>query len=320
MKQKIVLETIKFHLDNICKVIQSRSSLIKLKVLFQIKYYSELRKINKIKAELIYKKLLSNVRIVIKFFKRKETIHMLKHFIKWRDLSAVLTRVNKYKVEIEQILEKKLEKEVNVIENRIKEKAKEINELRKGLSMQSDMESELTKKMKAYEEKENKFLNTIKKIEEEKKEIMNEIMAVEKVGSEGEDNFKNLQGRIKEYETQISHLQEENKEKDMSISIFLREMGELLQVHEKNSKKIKLNSVIILVDFINSEVDSEDHSKQVSSTKNSSQGQYKGSQNTTSNQSTSRPVYIVNSGSSNGSQMGTNISGGRLSLSLLKKK
>jgi hypothetical protein len=40
---------------------------------------------------------------------------------------------------------------------------------------------------------------------------------------------------VREYESLIASLKEENKEKDYSISLFLREMGELLQAHEKNS-------------------------------------------------------------------------------------
>ncbi len=41
---------------------------------------------------------------------------------------------------------------------------------------------------------------------------------------------------MKEYECQLQQLRDENKEKDQSFQAFMREMNELLQVHEKNSK------------------------------------------------------------------------------------
>lgn len=50
-------------------------------------------------------------------------------------------------------------------------------------------------------------------------------------------------------------LQEENKEKDYSIGLFLREMNELLQAHEKNSK-YRFN---YLVDIINIEMEPEEN-------------------------------------------------------------
>ena len=58
-----------------------------------------------------------------------------------------------------------------------------------------------------------------------------------------EEKVKNFRDKIqiKEYENKILSLHEENKEKDYSISLFLREMNELLQAHEKNSKQNKQN-------------------------------------------------------------------------------
>ncbi len=235
-RNKIILATIKHKLSSLIKLFINRSLMIKLNFFIKLKYHSELKKINKLKAELIYNKLLSSVKVIVKFYKKKESTSLFKTFIKWKNTSMFLSRLDKYKNESEQILQKRLQKEITFLEGRLKEKEKEINEFKKNLNKHLELEGELSNKIRNFEEKEFNYLTSIKRIEEENKIIQNELTFLERNNLDFNENKKNLEIKIKEYEAKIVNLQEENKEKDYSITLFLREMGELLQAHEKNSK------------------------------------------------------------------------------------
>ena len=121
---------------------------------------------------------------------------MLKKWIKWKDLAIFLNRLSKYKREMEQNLDKKFEKEINLLETRVKEKEKEICELKKNLTKHSELDCELSKKIKNFEDKETNFMNSIKKLEEEKKLIQNELYLLEKTSTDTDDYSKQLQAKV----------------------------------------------------------------------------------------------------------------------------
>lgn len=161
----MVIDHIKTNLSTMCRAIKKRGSLIRAKVYLEIKHFSELRRINKYKAEQILMKLTNCLKTVLRFRKKKETMLLLKTFIKWKDTAVLKSKLHKLRSELEQSLEKKLEKEIAGLDNRIKEKDRENNELRRSITKHGELENELSKKMRAYEEKESNFLQAIKKIE-----------------------------------------------------------------------------------------------------------------------------------------------------------
>lgn len=237
---KLIQDSIKSNLQLIFKIIINRMLIFKLSFFNKMKKNKQSQKICKIKAEYIFTKLKNSVNVILKYYNKKEKIYQLKNFIKWRDTSIFIVKLNKFKIEFEQILQKRLEKEISMLQLRLKENEKDLSEYKNTVIKQLEMESELERKLTIYEEKENNFINQIKKFEEENKIIQKEIKTLETNNFETLENKKVFENKIKEYEEKVLQLQEENKEKDYSILLFLREMGELLQAHEKNSK-IKVN-------------------------------------------------------------------------------
>jgi len=197
VNQKLILEKIKQNLLIIIKVIKCKQMFIKLKTFLNLKNFSEIRHVNKLKAELIYNKLISSLRIIYKFYKRKENLNLLRSFIKWKDMSIFIYKINKYKSEYESMLQKKFEKEILVLENRLKEKEKEINEIKNLLNKQIEAEADVYKKIKNYEERELNFLITIKKTEEENKILQSEIMNFQNNHIGNSENQKILEQKVK---------------------------------------------------------------------------------------------------------------------------
>jgi hypothetical protein len=191
------METIKHNLLSIIKIIKSRHMFIKLKAFLDLKNFSEIKKINKFKAEMIYDKLISSLRILYKFYNKREHLTLLKSFLKWRDTSVFIFKLNKYRSEYELIIQKKFEKDISILENRLREKEREISDLKGLLNKQIETDAEIFKKIKSYEEREIDFLNKIKKIEEENRILQNEIMSFENSSLGSEEAQKSLENKVK---------------------------------------------------------------------------------------------------------------------------
>jgi hypothetical protein len=243
LTQNIILENLKYHLNNIARIFKNCSSLNKMKALLEIKSFSDMRKTNKIKADYIFLQLITSVKTILKFYKQKELIKYFKFFTKWKNIANLVKSLENYKQEIEILYEKKMENECIQLENCIHEKEKTNNELKILLNKQEELETELLKKIKTLEEKKVTYTNQISKLEEDKKVVFEEMNLISRnASSENQNllkekviNYNYFFNKIREYEQQIVSIKEENKEKDASINIFLREMNELLQAHEKNS-------------------------------------------------------------------------------------
>jgi hypothetical protein len=175
--------------------------MLKLKALMKFKNYSAIKKLNRLKAEMIFNKLISSVRIIFKFYQKRENIDKLKIFIKWKNLSIYFNKINIYRNEYELVLQKKFEKEISILESRIKEKEKDLNDFKNSINKQMEIEGELIKKIKNYEEREIKFLRSIKKIEEDNKILQNELRSMNSSGNG--DGLKNLEIKVNFYPNEI---------------------------------------------------------------------------------------------------------------------
>ena len=86
------------------------------------------------------KKLLSVYR---QFFIRIK----FKYVCKWLENSKLKGKLLKYRAELEHTLEKKIEKETRILDQKVKDKEKEILEMKKQISKNLDLSTELTKKI-----------------------------------------------------------------------------------------------------------------------------------------------------------------------------
>jgi hypothetical protein len=185
------------HLLSLLKIIKSRHMLIKYKAFFDLKNFSEIKKTNKFKAQMIYDKLISSLRILYKFYNKREHMELLKSFLTWRDTSIYFFKLNKFRSEYELLIQKKFEKEIAILENRLRDKENEIFELKKLLSKQIETDTEILKKIKSFEEREIEFLNNIKKIEDENRILQNEIMSFENKCLGSGETQKSLECKVK---------------------------------------------------------------------------------------------------------------------------
>lgn len=184
LKHRLIIEEIKFHLNNLCHVVNSRMNYEKIKILFDIKNFSDSKYCNSLKAEIIYNKLISALKTFLKFYSRKEKYLRIKVFLKWEQLSSTISNFDKYK------------KEVSIYEIRIHEKDKELREVKTNISKYLELENELIKKVKNFEEKENNFMAVIKKVEDEKLTLVEELKEIKRTSSDKNENHKSLEEKV----------------------------------------------------------------------------------------------------------------------------
>ena len=106
------------------------------------------------------------------------------------------------------------------------------------MSNLQSFEKELKKNIKKFEEKESNLLEKIKSLESKNtknKEILNSKM--QKTSSSYE--YVALESKIKLLESQIATMEDENRERNATINSFLKEMNDMLQVHEQKCKEFK---------------------------------------------------------------------------------
>ena len=142
------------------------------------------------------------------------------------------------KQKIEASLEKQNMDEINKLNQKIIDIEKESNDLSKNLSNLQSFEKELKKNIKKFEEKESNLLEKIKSLESKNtknKEILNSKM--QKTSSSYE--YVALESKIKLLESQIATMEDENRERNATINSFLKEMNDMLQVHEQKCKEFK---------------------------------------------------------------------------------
>ena len=142
------------------------------------------------------------------------------------------------KQKIETSLEKQNMDEINKLNQKIIDIEKESNDLSKNLSNLQSFEKELKKNIKNFEEKESNLLEKIKSLESKNtknKEILNSKM--QKTSSSYE--YVALESKIKLLESQIATMEDENRERNATINSFLKEMNDMLQVHEQKCKEFK---------------------------------------------------------------------------------
>lgn len=175
LKYNIVLEKIKLNIENLFNIISLRVETNKYKAFLQIKDFMNSKRINLIKSEIVFDKFRNVMGSLFKIYLKYNKIKFSKYFYRWRDYTMFRKKYFSLKTELEKGLEKKYEKELKMIELKIKEKENENNEIKKSIQKNNEIEVGILKTINEFEEKENNYMKSIKKLEEEKKNIQEEI-------------------------------------------------------------------------------------------------------------------------------------------------
>lgn len=260
----------------------------------KLKNFLYTRKINYVKAEVIFfnfQNLINNlVKIKENFSKKK----LIKHLNHWRLASQINAKLRLLKDEIKQSIAEKNRKKIEDSEKTKAQKENENLKIKNEIAKNQEIEANLNAKVKEFEEKELLLMQNIQILENEKKLIEEEIMIFStekdflqrkekvynsfKVSNKDKDfsispdktsgyagdyannnssnkgrngtnsngkankNFKGkkeillgLEKKISEYEKKINKLTEANFSKDTEISLYVKEMNEIISKHEKTS-------------------------------------------------------------------------------------
>ena len=214
-----------------------------------------------LKAEIIYEKFKKSINSVYEIYSKFKNIKMTKYFLKWRSVVIFRKKFQLLKEEIENNLGKKFEKEIVDCENKIKENEYENIQTKNTILKNTEIEANILKTINELEEKENNFIKSIQKLEEEKIVMQEEIDSIiidknknpsilnslqNQTNSLNDNQAKinninkkdyvlKLEKKIKFLEKNLFILKDENIDKDKKISIYINEMTEILQYHDKNS-------------------------------------------------------------------------------------
>jgi len=291
LERDIILDQINFHIKNIFKIIQNKQAILKYNAFLEIKDYLKKKKLNLIKAEIIYENFKYMILKITKIYQKFQRLKYSRFFTKWKNYSSFRKKYNQFKLDIEKNSEKKYEKDLKSFEVKLKENEDENNEFKKTIQKNAEIESGILKTISEFEEKENNYIYSIKKLEEEKTALQKEIDIVSHENNKSQKVLKNidytiignnnhlsnnngkeqrflnenlnensnhsplvkkdyiqkLEEKLKEKEGQILKLKQENSEKDNKINIFMSEMAEIIQVHEKNSKNVQINNALFFL-------------------------------------------------------------------------
>lgn len=153
------------QLRNLVKIIKTNFSPSLLKAFFRIKKVYNHCKLNFFKSKLIFNNLNKHLNLILHVYKSSRRKILYKAFHKYRNIIVIRNKLHKLKHEVEQNLDKRKEKELNIIDSKIKEKEKELSENKKQLEINAEHTNELQKRIKQHEENLLNFAQLYKKLE-----------------------------------------------------------------------------------------------------------------------------------------------------------
>lgn len=240
-KQKYIIneylvEQINYNLNVLCKNINNKFLMRKLYSFIQIKKLSDDKLYNLIKAEIYFLQLSVLLKSLLRLYRRLKKKRLNIYFGRWKYNYSSHKKIASLKQQIEISLEKQNLEEINKLHQKLADIEKESASLNKNLTNLRTFEGELLKTIKNFEEKETNLLDKIKTLETKNtknQEILN--TKLQKTSSSYE--YVALESKIKLLESQIASMEEENRDRNATINAFLKEMNEMLQVHEQKRKK-----------------------------------------------------------------------------------
>jgi hypothetical protein len=121
--------------------------------------------VNKFKSKIIFENFSIKLRNLLNISKKAKKKLLTKAFSRYRNIVYLRGKMMKLKHEVENNIEKRKEKEIAIIETKIKDKEKEVLDSKKQIEINSEHINDLSKKVKQFEENFSIFTQNYKKIE-----------------------------------------------------------------------------------------------------------------------------------------------------------
>ena len=216
-------ELIKYNLLNIFSIIKRKVIIINSKVFYHLKKYSHKKIMLLIKSEILYIKISSSIEIISKIFRKKRANVLYHTLYTLNGRNKIHNHIFKIKYEIKF----KNEKDNIINENTIKLKKleKEVNEMENNIKILNLRDSELKIKITNLSKKEKQLNDTIKQFENSKSIISNNRNSI--------NNNSIYESDIISLESTIVNNKQQNEEKQKIINNFIFKVNELLNEYQE---------------------------------------------------------------------------------------
>ena len=268
-------ELIKYNLLNIFSIIKRKIIIINSKVFYHLKKYSQKKIILLIKSEILYIKISSSIEIISKIFRKKRANVLYHTLYTLNGGNKIHNHIFKIKYEIKF----KNEKDNIINENTIKLKKleKEVNEMENNIKILNLRDSELKIKITNLSKKEKQLNDTIKQFENSKSIISNNRNSI--------NNNSIYESDIISLESTIVNNKQQNEEKQKIINNFIFKVNVLLNEYQEYIDLLNNNKSVTNNMDSNDNSNSNKHSlsskdkDESSKTYHSSKNSYKKQQN-----------------------------------------
>ena len=264
-------ELIKYNLLNIFSIIKRKIIILNSKIYYRLKNYSHKKTILLIKSEILYIKISSSIEIISNIFRKKRANILYQTLYILNGGNKINNHIFKIKYEIKFKNEK--DNIINESTIKLKKLEKEVNEMENNIKILNLKDSELKIKITNLSKKEKQLNDTIKQIENSKSIISN---------SNNRNSINNnsmYESDIISLESTIVNNKQQNEEKQKIINNFIFKVNALLNEYQEyidllNNNKSTTNNMN-LNDNSNSNKqslsskDKDESSNTVNSSKNS---------------------------------------------------
>ena len=264
-------ELIKYNLLNIFSIIKRKIIILNSKIYYRLKNYSHKKIILLIKSEILYIKISSSIETISNIFRKKRANVLYQTLYILNGGNKINNHIFKIKYEIKFKNEK--DNIINESTIKLKKLEKEVNEMENNIKILNLKDSELKIKITNLSKKEKQLNDTIKQIENSKSIISN---------SNNRNSINNnsmYESDIISLESTIVNNKQQNEEKQKIINNFIFKVNALLNEYQEyidllNNNKSTTNNMN-LNDNSNSNKqslsskDKDESSNTVNSSKNS---------------------------------------------------
>ena len=232
----LIKDLLKYNLQNIFDIINQKKIIINSKVFYRIKKYAQKKIFLLIKSEIIYIKISSGIFILTKIFIKNRANKLYQVLYKMNSRNKTNNHIFKIKYEIKF----KNEKDNLINENSIKLKKleKEVNEMENNIKILNLRDSELNLKITNLSKKEKQLNDTIKQIENTKSIVSHNKNTI--------NSNSIYESDIISLESTIVNNKQQREEKEKIINNFIFNVNELLNEYQEyidilNNKKSRNN-------------------------------------------------------------------------------
>jgi len=232
----LIKELLKYNLQNIFNIINQKKIIINSKVYYQIKKYAQKRIFLLIKSEILYIKISSSVFLLSVIFMKNRANKLYQVLYKINSRNKTNNHMFKIKYEIKF----KNEKDNIINENSIKLKKleKEVNEMENNIKILNLRDSELKLKLTNLSKKEKQLNDTIKQFESTKSIVSHNKNTI--------NSNSIYESDIISLESTIVNNKQQREEKEKIINNFIFNVNELLNEYQEyidilNNKKSRNN-------------------------------------------------------------------------------